>query len=33
MAKIYADLILKGLKTMEDVPANLLDAVAKLLSE
>lgn len=33
MAKVYAALIRKGLKTLEDVPANLLDAVAKLLEE
>lgn len=31
MAKVYAALIRKGLKTLEDVPANLRDAVAKLL--
>lgn len=33
MAKVYAALIRKGLKTLEDVPANLRDAVAKLLEE
>ena len=33
MAKVYAPLIRKGLKTLEDVPANLRDAVAKLLEE
>lgn len=33
MAKVYAALIRKGLKTLEDVPANLHDAVAKLLEE
>ena len=32
MAKIYADLIRKGLKTLEDVPERLRDAVAKLLA-
>lgn len=34
MAKVYTALIRnKGLKTLEDVPANLRDAVAKLLEE
>lgn len=33
MAKVYAALICKGLKTLDDVPANLRDAVAKLLEE
>ena len=33
MAKIYADLIRKGRKTMGDVPAKLRDAVAAVLSE
>lgn len=33
MAKIYADLIKKGLKTIDDVPAKLKGAVEKLLSE
>ena len=33
MAKVYAALIRKGLKTLEDVPVNLRDAVAKLLEE
>lgn len=33
MAKVYAALIRKGLKTLEDVPTNLRDAVAKLLEE
>lgn len=33
MAKIYADLIRKGLKTIDDVPANLRDAVEKLLAK
>ena len=31
MAKIYATLIRKGLKTTDDVPARLRDAVAALL--
>jgi len=31
MAKIYADLIRKGLKTIEDVPAHLREAVKDLL--
>lgn len=32
MAKIYAALIRKGLKTIEDVPARLRAEVEKLLS-
>ena len=31
MAKIYADLIRKGLKTIEDVPEKLRPAVLELL--
>ena len=31
MTKIYATLIRKGLKTPDDVPARLRDAVASLL--
>lgn len=31
MAKIYADLIRKGLKTIDDVPANLRDEVKRIL--
>ena len=31
MAKIYANLIKKGLKTIEDVPENLREAVEELL--
>lgn len=31
MAKVYATLIRKGLKTLENVPAKLRDAVAALL--
>ncbi len=31
MAKIYADLIRKGLKTLEDVPENLREEVRKIL--
>lgn len=31
MAKIYAELIRKGLKTLEDVPDNLRAAVEKIL--
>lgn len=31
MAKVYADLIKKGLKTIDDVPAKLKDAVQALL--
>lgn len=33
MAKIYANLIKKGLKTIEDVPAKLRDAVIALLED
>lgn len=33
MAKIYAALIRKGLKTINDVPEQLLDEVKKLLEE
>lgn len=32
MEQIYASLILKGLKTIDDVPANLREAVQKLLT-
>ena len=31
MAKIYADLILKGIKTIDDVPDNLREEVLRLL--
>ncbi len=31
MAKLYYDLIQKGLKTLEDVPVRWRDAVKKLL--
>lgn len=33
MAKIYAELIKKGLRTIEDVPERLRDEVEKLLEE
>lgn len=33
MAKIYANLIIHGLKTLDDVPKALRDAVEKLLKE
>ena len=33
MAKIYAELIRKGLKTIDDVPAKLREDVEKLLNE
>lgn len=33
MAKVYAELIRKGLKTIEDVPARLRAAVEELLNE
>lgn len=32
MAKIYANLIKQGLKTIDDVPAKLRDAVEALLN-
>lgn len=32
MAKIYADLIIKGLKTLEQVPAQLRAEVERLLA-
>ena len=31
MAKIYADLIRKGKKTIEDIPANLVEEVKRIL--
>lgn len=31
MAKIYAELIRKGLKTLDDVPATLREQVKKIL--
>lgn len=33
MAKIYAELIRKGIKTIDDVPINLRDAVHAILEE
>lgn len=33
MAKIYVSLIKKGLKTVDDVPAQLREEVKKLLEE
>ena len=33
MAKVYADLIKKGLKTIDDVPEKLKEAVLELLSK
>lgn len=33
MAKIYADLIRKGLKTIDDVPKKIREEVRKLLGE
>lgn len=33
MAKVYADLIRKGMKTLDDVPARLRAAVEALLKE
>ena len=32
MAKVYADLIKKGLKTIDDVPAHLREEVEALLA-
>lgn len=31
MAKIYADLVRKGIKTLDQVPANLRDEVKRIL--
>ena len=31
MAKVYTELIRKGLKTLDDVPAKLREAVKKIL--
>lgn len=33
MAEIYADLIKKGIKTMEDVPEKLREKVEKILEK
>lgn len=33
MARVYADLVRKGIKTLDDVPANLRKAVEALLAE
>lgn len=33
MAKIYADLIRKGLKTLDQVPEKLRDEVSRILAE
>jgi len=33
MAKIYAELIMKGLKTLDDVPEKLREEVRKILEE
>lgn len=32
MAKVYADLINKGIKTIEDVPEQLKEAVSELIN-
>ena len=32
MAKIYANLITKGIKTIEDVPARLVEEVKRLIN-
>lgn len=33
MAKVYADLIMKGKKTIDDVPERLRDEVRRILEE
>lgn len=33
MARVYAELIRKGLKTIDDVPAKLREEVQKILDE
>ena len=33
MARVYADLIRKGLKTIDDVPVKLRDDIQKILDE
>ena len=33
MAKVYAELILKGLKTLDDVPERLREEVRRILEE
>lgn len=33
MAKVYANLIKKGLKTIDDVPKNLREEVIRILNE
>lgn len=33
MAKVYAALVRKGIKTLDDVPVKLRDAVAALLED
>ena len=33
MAKIYADLIRKGIKTLDDVPARLREEVERILND
>jgi len=33
MAKIYAELIMKGLKTLEDVPERIREEVRRILEE
>lgn len=33
MAKVYADLIRKGLKTIEEVPEKLRETVRRILNE
>lgn len=33
MAKIYADLIRKGIKTLNDVPARLREEVERILND
>lgn len=33
MAKVYADLIRKGIRTINDVPANLKEQVSQILRD
>ena len=33
MAKVYADLIMKGKKTLDDIPASIYDDVVEVLTE
>ena len=33
MAKVYADLVMKGIKTMDEVPARLKEQVAQIVAD